>query len=185
MKNKVRFLVVLVMLLFFFRGSIYRFFITYKKTAVRETVVLTNKELIKRIDIEIKEKKRTIEEVIELSNKITSDVLSFTFAKVSGNSNAVLKEEKANCIGYASLFNSICNYIIIKQKLTNQYKCVHLVGELDFLGFDIHHVFNNPFFKDHDFNQIEDLMKNKTYSTDPSLCDYFYIDYVTCNTIFI
>jgi len=180
LKNKIRFLAFLLLILFFFRGSIYRFCITYNKIAVRNAVELRNETLIKRINIEVKEKQLTIEEIIDLSNKITSDELSFTFSKVSGNSNLILKDKKANCIGYSSLFNSICNYIIIKQKLTNQYKCVHLVGELDFLGFDIHQLLNSPFFKDHDFNQIKDLINDKEYSIDPSLSDYFYIDYVSC-----
>ena len=98
--------------------------------------------------------------------------------KVSSNQNLISEMKKANCIGYSSLFNSIGNYIIRKQKLTDKYEFIHLIGELDFFGFNIHNLFDSLFFKDHDFNEIKNKLTGEKKFVDPSLRDYLRIEYV-------
>ncbi len=127
----------------------------------------------------MKEKALTINEIIEMSNAITSDYLRFTFNKASSNPNVISKNKKANCIGYAGLFNSVGNYILEKKKLKKSYKFTHLVGKLEVLDYDIHSLIESPFFKDHDFNKVENLKTGKVYFIDPSLTDYFFIYSVT------
>ncbi|WP_324027669.1 hypothetical protein QSV08_06900 [Maribacter sp. BPC-D8] len=140
---------------------------------------MTDQNLIKEINVQTENKTLSIEEIIKLSNKITSEKLKFTFNKVSSNPNLVSELKKANCIGYSSLFNSIGNYIIRKQKLTDQYEFIHLIGKLDFFGFNIHKLFNTPFFKNHDFNEIHDKRTGERKFVDPSLRDYLRIEYIT------
>ncbi|WP_160112287.1 hypothetical protein [Aquimarina sp. AU58] len=139
---------------------------------------MTDQNLINEIDKQTEGKKLSIEEIIALSNRITSEKLKFTFNKVSSNPNSVSEFKKANCIGYSSLFNSIGNYIIRKQKLIDKYEFIHLVGELDVFGFNVHDLFDSPFFKDHDFNKIEYKQTGKKKFVDPSLRDYLRIEYV-------
>ncbi|WP_139062408.1 hypothetical protein [Aquimarina megaterium] len=140
---------------------------------------MTDKNLIEKINEQTENKTLSIEEIIELSNRMTSEELNFTFDKISSNPNLVSELKKANCIGYSSLFNSIGNYIIGKQKLTDKYEFKHLVGKLDFFGLDIHKLFNSPFFKDHDFNEIKNKLTNEKIYVDPSVRDYLRIDNVT------
>ena len=169
---------VLVILLILFRGFLYRNIVNYSKIEARNNVNLTDKVLIKEIDQQIEKNILTIEEIIELSNKITSEKLKFTFSKVPSNPNLIFKTKKANCIGYSSLFNSIGNYILKKQKMTNEYEFNHLVGKLYIFGFNIHNLLSSPFFRDHDFNEIRYKKTNNKKHVDPSLRDYLRIEYV-------
>jgi len=181
MRKFLRYVFIFLLIIFCFKGIIYRLCINYTIINTRTTIVLSDIDLQNEVDNKIRKKKLTINDIIKLTNTLTSNHLKFTFNKTSSNSNIVSKNKKANCIGYAALFNSIGNYILKKQQLTNTYKFTHVVGKLDFLGFDIHQLINNPFFKDHDFNKVENLKTGKTYFIDPSLTDYFYIDFVKSN----
>ena len=104
--------------------------------------------------------------------------MSFSSYASSNNPNLVYQTGKANCIGYSALFNSIANYLIETQKLENKYRAIHLIGRLDFLGIDLHQFFDDPFLQDHDFNGIENLENGERIYIDPSLSDYFRINYV-------
>jgi len=163
-----------------FRGITYRSSVNYSKVTVRNHITLTDKGLIKEIERQTDGKILSIDEIIKLSNKITSESLSFTFDKVSNNPNTVYELKKANCVGYAALFSAVGNYIIRKQNQTDKYVINHVVGELDFLGFKLHGLFNDPFYKTHDFNEIIDKKTGEKKYIDPSLRDYFRIEYVTC-----
>lgn len=176
-KKFVKYFGLFLLLLFLFRGFIYRISVNYSKVAVRDNVTLRDKSLINKIEMRTKGSFLDIEEIIDLSNELTSKELSFTFNKVSNNTNSGLK--KANCIGYSSLFNSIGNFIIEKQELKDKYEFIHLVGEIDLFGFNIHGLFNSPFFADHDFNEIQFKETGENRFVDPSLRDYFRIESVS------
>ena len=177
-KKIIKYLGIIIILLILFRGFLYRISVNYSKVAIRSDIALTNKKLIQEIDEQMEGKKMSIEEIIELSNEMTSRKLYFTFDKISNNPNLVSELKKANCIGYSSLFNSIGNYIIEKQKLTEKYEFIHLVGKLNFFGYNIHNIFKSPFFMNHDFNEIKGKKTGKKKYVDPSLRDYFRIEYV-------
>lgn len=178
-KRIITYFAILVILTILFRGFIYRISVNYTQVKIRSNITLTDNKLIKEIDEKTENKVLNINEIIELSNQITSEKLDFTFNKVSSNPNVASELKKANCIGYSSLFNSIGNYIIKKQKMTDKYEFIHLVGKLDVFGFNIHNLFNSPFFKDHDFNQILNKKTGEKEFVDPSMRDYLKIEYVT------
>ncbi len=178
-KKIIKYIGIIIILLILFRGFLYRTLVNYSKIEIRNNIELTDKNLIEKINEQTENKTLSIEEIIELSNRMTSEELNFTFDKISSNPNLVSELKKANCIGYSSLFNSIGNYIIGKQKLTDKYEFKHLVGKLDFFGLDIHKLFNSPFFKDHDFNEIKNKLTNEKIYVDPSVRDYLRIDNVT------
>ena len=178
-KKIIKYFGIFIILIIIFRGFLYRISVSYSKIKVRNNITLTDKNLIKDIEKRTDGKILSIEGIIQLSNKITSEKLNFTLNKVSSNPNLVCEFGKANCIGYSSLFNSIGNYVIGKQNLTDKYEFTHLVGKLDFFGFDIHKLFNSPFFKDHDFNEISNKLTNEKIYVDPSVTDYLRIDNVT------
>ena len=114
-----------------------------------------------------------------ISNSITIEVLSFSSKRVSNDPNELIGTKQANCIGYSALFNSIANYLILKNKLDKQIESKHLIGQLGFLGLDLHQFFDDPFFRDHDFNVLRELRGGKTVFIDPSVSDYLGIDRVS------
>ena len=91
--------------------------------------------------------------------------------------------KKANCIGYSSLFNSIVEHLIKEQNAENDYRARHLIGRLEFVGFDLHQLFKDPFFQDHDYNEIENIHTKERIYVDPSLSDYFRINRVSSTKI--
>ena len=121
----------------------------------------------------------TIEKIVQISRSITTQELSFTTTQISRNPNDLFISKKANCVGYAAMFNSIANYLIQSNHLELKYAANHRIGRLELLGFNLHAFFNSPFFRDHDYNEIIDLQKRNTLAVDPSVTDYLGIDYVS------
>ncbi len=117
--------------------------------------------------------------MITIAKNITCSSLSFSFEKTSNNPNIIFNTGKANCIGYASLFNSIMNYLINKSLNNKNYKSYHVVGKISFMDIDIHQLSNDPFFKDHDYVMIEDINTKERIYIDPSLNDYLNINRVS------
>ena len=109
LKKTIKYFGIFIFLIMLLRGFLYRISINYLEVCTRNNITLTDKKLINEIDNRTSDKILRIEEIIELSNKITSEKLDFTFNKVSSNPNLAYELEKANCIGYSSLFNSIVN----------------------------------------------------------------------------
>jgi hypothetical protein len=76
-----------------------------------------------------------------------------------------------NCIGYSALFNAVSSYLL-KKKGFNSVKCGHKIGHLYFIRFNLHSLFKDPAFKDHDYNVITDKLTNRKYVIDPTLKAY-------------
>ncbi len=173
-------LLIIFILIVIFSGFLFRVFINYSTVSVRNNIALTNKKLISKIDKLTYGKVLNINKIIDISNNITCEELNFTTNKISSNPNIAFECKQANCIGYSSLFNSIGNYLIKKQKLNKQYEFIHWVGHVDFMGFNIHKLSNNSFLRDHDFNEVKNKITQQSEFIDPSLNDYFCIDKIKC-----
>lgn len=171
--------IIVCILLLIFKGFLYRNLISYTKIGARKEYTITNKKIIQSIEEYTKDKELTIDDIIEISNKITSEKLQFSSREASNNPNINFETKKANCIGYSSLFNSVGNYILQQQNLSETYEFKHVVGKMKFLGYDIHKIFKKPFFKHHDYNEIIHKNTGEKQYTDPSLYDYTWIDRVT------
>lgn len=81
---------------------------------------------------------------------------------------------KANCVGYAQLTSAIINYAFQVKKLP--YMAKPVVGKVYLFGIDLNNVAqkilpkkHRPFFKDHDFVEIN--LGDKTVFIDSSLQD--------------
>lgn len=172
--KKLKIFVGVVFLCFLFRGVIYRFFINYSKVNTRPLVQVEDAELLSLLDSYSIPRDLTFQEMIHQTNKITTDNLQFSFQKCPSNPNNLLSNGKANCVGYSALFTTVANYICSKNNLEN-IEIVHCVGKLDFLGLDLHQLFNDPFFKDHDYVKIINHQTNQVIDVDPVLYDYFRI----------
>jgi hypothetical protein len=120
-----------------------------------------------------------VEQIIEQSLSISSNVLHFTVEKHSSNPNVLINTKTANCVGYACFFAATCNYLLSKYELNDTWTAKPQIGQLNLFGKNIHHFFRSAFFKDHDFVTIENKRNGKLFAVDPTLNDYLLIDLVT------
>jgi len=165
--------------LLLFRGQVFRLVIKYEAIKERSLNSKIDKKLKRTIHDEIKNIEQIdLNKIIEISSSLTNQYLHFSFQNHPQDLSSLVKTGDANCIGYARLFSSIAKYIIQEEQISNQFEVKHLVGEIYFLGWDIHQLFNSAFFKDHDYVAIYDKLKNKTIYFDPSVSDYFWINSV-------
>ncbi|MEZ4880678.1 MAG: hypothetical protein R2801_11000 [Chitinophagales bacterium] len=177
MRTLLKIVGIVVVLVILFRGTIFRTLVKYKAIGTRTTIVITNQQLIEAIEEKSKDKKVIdIKTIATIANEITTKSLSFTTKQVSNNPNELYNTKQANCIGYAAMYNSIANYLIEQYQLQEDIKVAHKVAQLKILGINIHQFINNPFFKDHDYNELINIRTKQQFNTDPSLNDYFWID---------
>jgi hypothetical protein len=176
---KIFLILILILIVFCFKGEVYRALIKYQSVNERYNEVLKDNGLIKAIDFELSELGLLGKEsILKIAQKLTNENLRFTASNSSQTIPSTLSNHKANCVGYARLFNSICNYIIKKEKLENHFEANHIVAEIYLLNFDIGNFLSYPFFKDHDINRITNLKSGEETYFDPSLNDYVGIGVV-------
>ena len=179
MKNPQKITLALLLLTLLCRGPIYRHLITYHPTAIRPEIPITNQALMDQIDEQAGQREMNMAQIICIANGITGKVLQFTTDRALSNPNELLRTRRANCIGYAALFNAIANYLIRKNHLQDQIAARHQVGRLTLAGTDLHQFFDDPFFRDHDFNTLTDLASGAVIAVDPTVSDYLWIERVT------
>jgi len=175
MKKALKIILISLLLLFLLRGFLYRQTINYTPIKEIKSIPLINKKVIAAIETEIGSEQLDLQKIANISTKITNQSLKFTFQKAFNNPNKIVITGKANCVGYAALYNAIANYLIHKSKNQDRFQSKHLVGKLDFLGIDLHALFTSPFYKNHDYNLIEDKETGETLLIDPSIDDYLYL----------
>ncbi len=165
-----------------FRGCLFRQLVTYKSVGVRTNYSATDEKLIDYININTdKLAESDIEQIIKLGLSITSKKLNFTAEKNNIDPNKLISSKTAHCVGYASFFATTCNYLLVKYNLADTWTAKPQVGQLYFLGTNIHNCFNSSFFKDHDFVTIENKKTGLIFAVDPTVNDYLFIDFVTFN----
>ncbi len=167
--------IVLLIVLTLFRGFIYRTIVKYDEIGTRSAIEISNPILLQLIESKIANKSIGFKEVIEISRDLTIEQLEFTTKDSSNDPNDLVYSKLANCIGYAAMFNSLANHLINENNLEEEIEAKHRIGKLNLLGIDLHQYFDNPFFKDHDFNDIINKSTGEIVSVDPSLCDYLMI----------
>src|SRR5688572_7801753 len=105
----------LFLLVFLFRGFLYRQLFSYKSIGSRTTYLATDKELTDYIDNKtVLFKPRDVKDIIEISLQLTSSRLNFSSAKNDNDPNKLIKTKNAHCIGYSAFFTATCNYLLNK-----------------------------------------------------------------------
>lgn len=153
--------------------------VKYKIGPERMIYALTDQKIIEELHQLQKEKTLSEKDIMQISRKFCQQKLSFTFEKVTSDPNEILKEGKADCIGYSALFTVVTNYLLEQQGYASSTRCRHAVGKLYVFGIDVHQYFKNPFFKDHHFNMIHNQETEESTFVDASLYDYFGIKTVS------
>ncbi len=163
-----------------FRGSIYRFLVTYKSIGLRTNYSATDKKLIEYIDGGIdKQNVSEIEKIIKVALSLTSKQLNFSADKNDSDPQKLINSKTAHCVGYASFFATTCNYLFKKHSISDSWTAQPQIGQLYLLGTNIHKYFTSSFFKDHDFVTIENKTTGEIYAVDPTVNDYLRIDFIT------
>ena len=170
-----------------FRGWFYRHLVTYKSVKIRTNYLATNIKLTDYIDANTdNQTDLDIKQIIKLGLSITSRKLNFTVDKNDTDPNKLIISKTAHCVGYASFFATTCNYLLEKYNLSDTWTAKPQVGQLDFLGTNIHKYFTKffkdpDFIKDHDFVTIENKKTGEILAVDPTANDYLRIDFITYN----
>lgn len=165
--------------LFLLRGILFRWMVEYKDLGNRAAIYITDQELISKIDALSADRVMDMEAIVDVAQEIATAELSLTYQWASNDPNELVHTHRANCVGYAALFNSSALYLIEKHKLKGKVKAEHKIGQLYLWSVDLHQFFDSPFFKDHDFNTVTHLETGKMIAVDPSLDDYLRIDHVS------
>jgi hypothetical protein len=163
-----------------FRGWFYRHLVTYKSIGLRQTYIATDEKLLNFIEINVNGKKDlVIKEIIQLGLSTTSRQLNFSASKNDNDPNKLIYSKTAHCVGYALFFSTTCNYLLKKYNLAVTWSAKPQIGQLYILGTNVHKHFKSQFFKDHDFVTIENKKTGEIFAVDPTINDYFCIDFIT------
>ena len=163
-----------------FRGWLYRNLVTYKSIGHRSVYIANNDSLIHDIEAFSNTGKETnVKLIISQSLFLTSEILNFTDEKNENDPNKLIYSKTAHCVGYASFFATSCNYLLKKYHLDKDWTATPQIGQLYFLGTNIHNYLNNSFLKDHDFVLIENKTTGEKFAVDPTINDYLSIDFIT------
>ena len=175
MKKAAKIILGTTLLLFLFRGTVFRSLITYHDVGSRPAIELGNQDLIQAIKYESNGQHLDINDITEIARALTTAHLSFTIGKASVNPNELVKTKKANCVGYAAMFNAIAMYMIQEEDLDKEYEIQHKIGKLEFIGIDLHQYSDSPFLKDHDYNIILNKVTKEEVAIDASVSDYLWV----------
>jgi hypothetical protein len=163
-----------------FRGWLYRYFVTYQSIGLRSQYAATDDKLLDYINTTVDDKTNPdIKQIIKRGLFLTSNRLNFTPDGNDIDPNELVISRTAHCVGYTSFFSTTCNYLLAKYDLADTWAAKPHVGQLSFLGIDIHQYFDTPFFRHHDFVTIENKVTGQVLAVDPTVHDYLLIDFVT------
>lgn len=177
MKKALRNILLLALVIFLIRGGLFRFLVKYHATDMLPKQEITNQAFLQFI--EKQEVEPTIEAIVKKSLRLSANRLSFTTHRCDIDPNLLFTSQKTNCIGYAAFFKTTCDGLLRKAKLESRFRVKHLRGKLTLLGIDLHRMSDSPFFRDHDFNLVEDMQTGEKIFVDASTFDMLGIGIVS------
>jgi hypothetical protein len=161
------------------RAPLFRFAFSYRSLSMRQGYVAQDTALVHYIQRKAEAEPDTLlPQVIDVALIATREQLEFNTGRSDNDPNLLIHSHRANCIGYAAFFCTVCNHILRHNHMNDRWVARHHVGQLYLLGTNVHHYFSDPFFYDHDFAVVENLHTGEIYAVDPSMSDCLLIDYV-------
>ena len=159
--------------IYIFKGSVYRTCFSYELIRCRNEQTFGD-------DSKVATRGGKDEnDIIDFALKNTASELSFTTGKCETNEKALYQGAKTNCIGYANECAMLCNNEFWSYGLSTSFKAETFVAQIHFFGYNIHHLFSSPFWKDHDVVVITNLQNGEKTILDPTLYDYTGIGIVS------
>ena len=169
---------VLVPLTILFRGPLYRSTVAYTDAGKRENPPVADAKLSSRIEAMLLEVPPDLDGIVRIAKAITEEELAFTTGPAETNPNRLMHTAKANCVGYAATFASIASYLVKRYGLQEEIAVEHHVGHLLLFGINVHQLFDDPFFKDHDYNVVRDRRTGERVAVDVTVSDYLGVEWV-------
>lgn len=109
----------------------------------------------------------------------TAASLEFTTGPAPNDASGALAAHKANCVGYAAVFQRLCTDLLSEKGLSAGWRVRHVRGLLYCGTFNLHRMARSPFWRDHDICVVENRMTDQHTCVDPSLFDALRIRRVT------
>ena len=164
-------LIVLCLIIYTFKDFLYQNLIHYKEIDQRPLVRIDNKNIQSDLDFWLETSNTAgVDQIVDFAMEYATEDLTYTFGKCSVNPNTfIMGNKKTNCIGYFASLHAILTYLLEKKDLSATVKSEHKVGQLYFCGYNIHRLFKDTAFKDHDYNVITDKKTHKRYVIDPTV----------------
>jgi hypothetical protein len=172
---------IFLLLLLCFKGHLYRLLVTYREIDQRASVKIDNPAIRRDLDTwSAAHTQASLEEMVDFAGDYATHQVRYTLGKCSIDPNKIiLGEKKTNCIGYSASFQAVLVYLLEQRKLTKEIKCTHKVGHLYLLGYNLHQCFDDPAFKDHDYNVVTDTRTGQQIVLDPTVWAHLGIGRVT------
>ncbi len=111
----------------------------------------------------------TVDACIDAALDETAAALDFTTGPAASDAAGALRSGKANCIGYAAVFQRNCEARLAQAGLYGGWRVLHLRGLLYCGDFNMHRLFSSPFWKDHDICAVENRASGERLHVDPTL----------------
>lgn len=160
----------LLLVAFLFRGPLFRAIVHYEVIGER-TVNGSADRYGNEVQPNVESATGNVDPVINAALDSTARWLHFTTGHASSDPQMLRAGDGANCIGYANLFVDMLDRERLNHGLYKRYKVEHLIGQLHIGRFNIHQLFNSPFWKDHDIVRVTDLEEGSMIYIDPTLYD--------------
>ena len=152
------------LLLWLFRGPIYRWSVHYRVVDERASVPALTNTTVKVHDLA---------SAIQMALDTTATRLHFSTGKVTNDPGMLIQGSPANCIGYAALCAALVKGHLANAGLGGRFSVVPVVSKLYIMEWDLHTIFRSPFWKDHDVVSITDSLTGEILLLDPTLYDVF------------
>lgn len=166
-------------LFFIFRGVIYKSLIEYKDIGERKSYSITNNSLAAYIEFRLSdEKKMDIRAIANISQSITSEILSFSLKSNVSDPNILWETRNVNCVGYVAFTATVMNYILERTGDEQVWRARPRKGLLFCGGICLNKYFHNRYFIDHDFVLLHNLESGIEIYIDPSVHDYLGVSEV-------
>jgi hypothetical protein len=172
-------LLALTLLSFLLRNWLFWQLFSYQSVGDRLAYALKNPELRTYIETEwpansTKSPQAILKKALQLSAK----QLHFTATRNHNDPNLLINSHSAHCVGYAAFTTTICNELLQRYQLNAEWKAEARVGQIHFLGINVHPYFHSAFFKDHDFVVLRNRKTGEELAADPTVYDYLGIGLV-------
>lgn len=176
MKKVLRNIFLIAIVLLLARSWIFRLLISYQPISDRPAIEAKDENLLQQLENQPID--TSLQRIIKRSLNLTTSQLMFSFGKCDSDPNLLFHSKKANCVGYAAFFATVCNEAIRRAGLEKRYRAKHLRAKITLLGYDLHQLTDSPFFRDHDYNMVEDSQTGEKLFVDASTKDVLGIGFV-------
>lgn len=169
---------VVLVLLFLFKGSIYRMAVKYEDGGSRKSYDIKDDNLANYINQNLPNDESLdttidIDQIIDLSQEITTKTLDFSLEAQESDPKKLILTAEANCVGYAAFASAVGNYLLSRFGMDKEWEAKPKKGKLYLFGNSMHKNVKSGWFKDHDFVVFRNKNTKEEIYADPTVHEYF------------